>query len=248
MPMHVVGYETSASQASLIAITPIPDGLVQISGNDILVPAALPNACWASALINSSVATERAQLTSPSLRAVVPVDISPIATALNFGTFAVGMRWGYNPLPLVAQEPLDALVQNGAAVMNRVFVHFCDGPVKPVTGKQYAVRFTATSTLVTATWANSSIVFATSLPAGNYQVVGLRTWSANAVYARLFFKGSIWRPGAPAVTTEASNEWPDFRFGTYGVFDVFNNVTPPSIDIMGITDTAEQGYLDLIKI
>ena len=246
--MHVVGYETSASEAALTAITPIPDGTVQIQTNDILVPDKINNICWAAAMINSATATLRAQLTSPSLKAIFPVDISPIVNGLVFGSIPRGLRLGAGPLPLKPAEPLDVLIQNGAAVMNRAFLHFCDGPVAPVKGLILPIRFTTSITLATASWVNGAITFSTALPAGNYQVVGLRMWSANGVYARLFFKGSTWRPGAPMLNTEDNNEWPDFRFGNYGVWDQFNNVTPPSVDLMGITDTAQVGYLDLIKV
>lgn len=248
MPMHVVGYETSGSEAALTAITPIPDGVVQIQTNDILVPNGVNNICWAAAMINSAAATLRVQITSPSLKALFPVDVSPIANGLVWGSIPRGLRLGMGPLPLVVAEPLDVLVQNGAAVMNRAFIHFCDGPVKPVGGKILPIRFTAAASTSTATWVNSAITFSTSLPAGNYQVVGMRMWSANGVYARLFFKGSFFRPGCPMVNSEDNNEWPDFRFGNYGVWDQFNNITPPSVDVMGITDTAQVGFLDLVKV
>lgn len=248
MSMHVVAYESTASNAALTDLTPVTDGLVQISGNFIYVPKGLNNICYAAAMINSAAATLRAQMVTPSLRSLVPFDVSPIVNGLVFGSLPRALRMGYAPVPLVEQEPLEFLTQNGASVVNRGWAHFCDGPVKQVTGKAFTVRFTASASLVTATWVNSSLTFASTLPAGNYQVVGARVWSANSCYARFFFKGSIWRPGMPTANSEDNNEWPDWRFGTYGIWDVFNNVTPPSIDIHGITDTAEQGYLDLIKV
>lgn len=247
MPIHVAGYETSASNAALTAITPIQDGVVQIQGNDILVPAICNQLGYAVGMINSAAATLRVQLTSPSLKAFVPIDISPIVNGLVQPAVPLAMRWIDAPVPLVTAEPLDTLVQNGAAVMNRAFVWFTDGPWKPVTGTTYSIRFTAAATLVTATWVNSAITFATALPAGNYKVVGLRVVSTNGVAARLFFKGSFFRPGTPVVTVDGNNEWPDFRWGNSGVWDQFNNITPPSVDVMGITDTAQIGYLDIIK-
>ena len=246
--MHLFGYETSASEAALTAITPIPDGVVAIQTNDVLVPKGMNNLVWTAAMINSATATLRAQLVSPSLRATVPVDLSPIVNGLVFGSLPRIQHYFDSPLPLIELEPLDAFVQNGAAVMNRVFAQFADGPVKPVTGKIYTVRFTTSITELTATWQNGVLTFATTLPAGNYQVVGMRYWGANTVAARLFFKGSAWRPGVPALNAEDNNEWPRFRFGYSGVWDQFNNVTPPSIDAMGVTDTAQQGFLDLIKV
>ena len=139
--------------------------------------------------------------------------------------------------------------------MNRTFIEFCDGPVKPVTGKIYSVRGTLAASLVTASWVNSAITFGQTLPAGNYNVVGMKVWSANSCAARLFFvamaganSGSQWRPGCLTQNTEAQEGWADFRFGNTGVWGAFNNVTPPSVDVMGITDTAQVVYLDLIRL
>lgn len=218
-----------------------------ISGSDFRVPVAIPNICAAAALINSAAATLRAQVQAPSLRSVLNFDISPIANGLVFGSIPRMARLWQTPLPLAALEPLDVFIQNGAAVMNRAFLWMCDGPIKPVTGKVYTVRFTASITEVTATWANGVLTFGQTLPSGHYQVVGMRVWSANGVAARLFFVGGAWRPGVIMQNTEDNNEWPDFRYGNTGVWGEFDNTTPPSIDVMGITDTAQVGFLDLIK-
>ena len=244
---HTVGYELSASQAALTAITPIPDGTVAIAGTDVRVPKGMNNIICAAALINSAVATLRAQIQSPLLRSILNYDISPIANGLVFGTIPRLCRMWTVPLALAELEPLDVFVQNGAAVMNRAFIWLADGAIKPVTGKIYTVRCTASATLATATWVNSALTFQQTLPAGHYQLVGMRAWSANGVVARVFFVGGPWRPGVPMVNAEDNNEWIDFRFGTIGVWGEFDNTTPPSVDFMGITDTAQVVYLDLIK-
>jgi len=248
MPFHVLGWELSASNAALTDLVPIVDGIAQVSGNTFFVPKGMDYIVCATALINSPTATLRAQIITPSLRAVFPVDISPINNGLVFGSLPRIVPYFFNPLPIVDQEPLEVQTQNGAAVMNRIFLTIADAALKPTTGKIYTVRFTTSITLVTATWANGALTFGTTLPAGNYQVVGARVWSANGVYARFFFKGSFFRPGVPMINAEDNNEWSWHRMGNVGVFDQFNNVTPPSLDAMGVTDTAQQGYLDLIKV
>jgi hypothetical protein len=245
--IHTVAYETSASEAALTAITPVPDGTVAISGSDIRVPKALPNICAAAAVINSAAATLRAQVQAPSLRSVLNFDISPINNGLVFGSLARVARLWNTPLGLVPDEPLDVFVQNGAAVMNRALLWLCDGPPKSTTGKIYTIRATASITLATATWANGALTFGQTLPAGHYQVVGMRVFSANGVAARLFFVGGAWRPGVPVVNTENDNEWIDFRYGYTGVWGEFDNTVPPSVDVLGVTDTAQVIYLDLIK-
>lgn len=245
--IHTVGYETSASEAALTAITPIPDGTVAVISNDIRVPTQLPNVVCAAAMINSATATLRAQIQTPLLRSILNFDISPINNGLVFGSIPRLNRLWQNPLALAPLEPMDVFIQNGANVMNRAFIWLADGPVRPVTGKIYTVRCTAAATLATATWVNGTLTFQQTLPAGHYQCVGMRAWSANGVAARIFFIGYAWRPGAPMLNTEDNNEWPDFRFGNTGVWGEFDNTTPPSVDFMGITDTAQVVLLDLIK-
>src|SRR5215470_15918724 len=114
--MHMVAYETSASDAALTAITPVPDPTLRVTGNDILVPPQLPNIVLAAATINSVAATLRAEVQSPSLRATLNFDISPINNGLVFGSLPRMNRLWSTPLPLVGGEPLDVFVQNGAAV------------------------------------------------------------------------------------------------------------------------------------
>jgi len=248
MAMHMIGYETSASEAALTAITPIPDPTLRVTGNDFLVPDGMANLVLAAAMINSVTATLRAEVQSPSLRATLNMDVSPINNGLVFGSLPRLNRMWRTPVPLVVDEPLDVFVQNGAAVMNRAFLMLSDGPVNPVAGKIYSVRATGAAALATASWVNTSLTLAQTLPAGLYQCVGLRAWGANLVAARIFFVGSPWRPGVPAVNSEDNNEWGDFRYGNIGVLGQFKNTVPPTIDCMGITDTAQVFILDLIKV
>lgn len=244
----LVGYESTASLPALTAITPIPDPTVAVISNDIRIPVELPNMIGAFAAINSAAATLRAQIVTPSLRAIFPYDIGGIQQGLTSSNLIPMAQSWYNPVPLVGLEPMDAFFQNGAAVVNRAFVWLADGAIKPTTGKMYTVRATASATLVTASWVNSGgLVFASTLPTGHYQVVGFRSWSANQVAARIFFVGYPWRPGVPAQSAEVGVEWPIFRWGNMGVFGEFNNTVPPTVDFMGITDTAETLYFDLIK-
>lgn len=247
MPMHMVGYETSGSEAALTAITPIPDGTLRVAGNDFYVPSTLNQVCMAAAIINSAAATLRAQIQSPSLRALLNFDINPIANGLVFGALPRSQRMWKTPLQLTTNEPMDVFIQNGAAVMNRAFIILCDGPISPVAGKIYTVRATGAASLVTATWVNTVLTFSQTLPSGTYQVVGFRAQGANLVAARIFFVGGAWRPGTLALNLADNNEWPDFRYGNTGVWGQFDNTVPPTVDCMGITDTAQEFEFDLIK-
>lgn len=243
-----VAYESTASLAALTAITPVPDPTVAVIGNDIRIPVALPNMLGAAAMINSALGTPRMQIVTPSLRALVPFDVNPIINGLTFTNWLAFDNLLLSPVPLVGLEPMDAFAQNGAAVVNRLVVWLGDGPVKPTTGKIYTIRATSTSTLVTATWVNSgALTFASTLPTGHYQVVGFRAFSTNMVSARIFFVGYPWRPGVTGDASDGTAFNVPFRYGAAGVWGEFDNTVPPTIDTLGVTDTAQTMFFDLIK-
>lgn len=244
---HLLAYETSASLAALTSITPVPDGTVRVSGNDVYVPSQVNNIIMAAAMINSATATLRAQIQAPSLRALLNFDVNPIVNGLVFGSLPRCQRMWQTPLQLTPNEPLDFYFQNGAAVMNRGLIVLSDGPVRPVAGKIYTIRATGAATLVTATWVNTVLTFSQTLPSGRYQVVGFRAVGANLVAARIFFVGGAWRPGVPAANVSNDNDWPDFRYGNIGVFGEFDNTVPPTVDCLGVTDTTQEFEFDLIK-
>jgi hypothetical protein len=245
--LHTVAFETSASEAALTSITPVPDGTVAIISNDLRIPVQVPMIVAVAALINSAAATLKAELVSPKLRSIFPFDVSPIVNGLVFGSLPRYLRLWQNPLALDPLEALNFQFQNGAAVMNRGIVWLADKAVTPIGGKIFTVRATAAASLVTATWVNASLTFQNTLPAGHYQIVGMRAWSANGVAARLFVPSYAWRPGVPMVNAEDNNDAWEFRYGGVGVMAEFDHTVPPTVDFLGVTDTSETVFLDLIK-
>lgn len=248
MSIHTLAfYQAATANAALAAIPAVADGTVRVVTNDVYVPKGMANILAAAVLINSAAATARGQFQSPSLRALLNYDVSPIGNGLVFGSDpAMDQNWD-TPIPLMENEPLELWIQNGAAVVNQGIVWIGDGPVKPVTGKIYTLRFTTAITLSAGVWVNGPITFGQTLPAGHYQVVGLRVVGANLVAARLFFVGSGWRPGVLGSNLEANIDPVGFRGGQYGVIGEFDNTTPPTLDAFGVTDTTQIGYMDLIK-
>lgn len=245
---HLVGYEQSASLAALTAITAIPDPTVRVVTNDIYVPDKINMIVGCAAMINSAAATLRAEIQAPSLRATLNFDVSPIVNGLVFGTLPRSMRMWQTPLQLASNEPLEFFFQNGAAVMNRGLVLLADGPISPIKGKIFSVRATGAASLVTATWVNTALTFSQTLPAGTYQIVGMRAQGANLVAARVYCSGAAWRPGVYAANLSNDNDWPDFRYGNAGVWGQFDNTVPPTVDCLGVTDTSQEFIFDLIKV
>jgi hypothetical protein len=249
MSQHLAAWGASVNSAgALTNISAIADQAIFTSGNDIRVPTDLSKIVWEAAVSNQTGPTQ-GQVTSPSLRDLANLDIEPIVSGLVFGA-PPQIQWhGDSPRDLVPYESMDfaILATGGAAAQNYGLVQLSDSAIKPVTGEIFTIRGTLAIALALNTWVNGGITFKQTLPAGRYQVVGMRVSSANLVAARLVFIGQAYRPGVLGNTS--ANNVGDFRFrlgrpGVYGEFDINQ---PPTVDALGVTDVAQEIVLDLIK-
>jgi len=244
---HLSAFFQNVNNAlALLPIAAVPDQVVTVQGNDVRVPAGLTNIVGQAALINS-VTGLRAQIQSPSLRAIANVDVEPIINALVFGSPPEQTIHGDSPIPLQANESLNFAVANNAAVDNYGLVWIADGPLQAVKGSIYTVRATGAATLAAGAWVNTSLTFAQTLPVGRYQIVGVRARGANLVAARLVFIGGTFRPGVAALNAIGDLDPWYSRYGSMGVFGEFDSTTPPTVDCLGVTDAAQVFDFDLIK-
>lgn len=247
---HLAAWGQSSDLAGVLtALNAVQDPVLTTSGADIRVPKELPFIIGQAALLGNATPA-RAQISSPSLRAMVNLDIEPIVGALVFGSFPEQLVHPDSPIPVVANESLNfnAQATGGVATENYGLAWLADGPQQAVKGAIYTVRATAAVTLAANTWVNGNLTFAQTLPAGSYQVVGMRARGTNLVAARLVFVGGQWRPGVAAVNALGNVDPWAFRYGGLGVWGQFDNTTPPTVDCLGVTDSAQTFDLDLIKV
>ena len=247
---HTLGYEQSIDPANaFVAINAIREEMYFVNGVDFRIPTALPFIVGAAATINDA-SLVRAQLASPSLRVLANLDIEPVVQALVFGSPPEAIYHPEAPNPVTPDEALNFLVQSdpAAAAIHRGLVWLADGPLQPVTGNIFTVRATSAITLVTGTWVNGNLSFAQTLPAGQYQVVGLRARGTNLVAARLVFPEQMARPGVAAVNAigDLDPYWP--RYGRMGVWGQFPHTNPPTIGCLGVTDSTQVHLIDLLRV
>lgn len=249
MTMHLGAFaENIAQTVALQRITAVQDDTVFTQGDDMRVPRPLPFLVAEAGLITSAV-DGRCQIQSPSLRQVANIDILPLGTGLTFVTPEELSIHAQSPIPMRADESVNYLFgcTVAAAAIQYGFVWFSDGPVQPVVGNIYSVRFTATSAGTPTAWENISIAFEQDLPVGDYDVVGMQIHGAGLVVARLNFVGGAWRPGVPGGVTMVDNIGHQFRHGKMGVMGSFHTNTQPTLDVISATAAVTNvGVLDLI--
>jgi len=247
---HTIAWGQSIDPAGVLSpLDAIPETQLFSSGDDIRVPAKLPGLIGAAALENDASAA-RAQLQAPSLRVLTNLDIEPIVAAATFGNPPEVLFHPESLIPLDPDEALQFHVESNPAAPVQHFglVWLADGPQQVAEGRLFSVRATSAVAQSNTAWVNGTLTLAQSLPAGNYQVVGMRSRSADLVAARLVFTEQTNRPGVPAVNAIGDRDARAFRHGRSGVFGVFPNTIPPTVDVLGGAAVAQVHILDLIRL
>lgn len=245
-----VAYYESVDPAGLaVSLNAVADQHVFVSGDDVRVPQEMPYLMGACGLINDASAS-RIQMVSPSLRTVINVDVEPVVAALVLGSPPEATLYPDTPVPLMPFEALQAQAVSdpSSAVVHQVLAWLSDGPQPEVRGRIYTIRATSAITLSAGVWVNGALTFSQTLPVGRYQIVGMRARGTNLVGARLVFVGGINRPGVPACNAIGDNDIYWQRHGRMGVFGEFHTNTPPTVDCLGVTDTAQVFLFDLLRI
>jgi hypothetical protein len=242
-------YEDVDPAGALVTIAAVREETLFTNGPDLRVPTQLPNIIGAAALGNDA-SFARAQVQSPSLRILANLDVEPCVAALVFGSPPEESFWPVTPVGLTPDEALNFAVESNPAAgeVHHGLVVLADGPQLPVEGRIFTVRTTGAAALAAGAWVNTNLTFAQTLPAGRYQVVGMRARGTNLVAARLVFPEQVARPGVLAVNALADQDPYWTRFGRMGVFGEFPHTNPPTLDCLGVTDTSQVILLDLIRV
>lgn len=248
MTFHLAGYTQSQDSAVLINAAALADQSLQVNGNQIIVPNDLTTIIWAYALGPNA---SRAQLVSPSLRRIFNQEIFPLdVNAVATDQLALEL-FGGSPLQLDPGEPLEGWMAESNAAASRVTILAClaDAPPIPIVGDIHSIRVSSTGAAVANSWTNITLTFNDVLPSGTYALVGATLFSANMQAFRFVFKGGAYRPGAIGSSALSTRINPMFRYGAMGSWGEFENLTPPSVDVLcNGADASFQGVLDLVQI
>lgn len=249
MSFHLAAFYQSVTGAGTFTqLAAVPDQAIRTNGVDLVVPSGVANLLAEAALADTGTGA-LAQVQSPSLRQLANQDVQPVGTGAVFAGTPAFQFHGSSPRVLRSAESLNFAISatQAAAAADYGLVWLGDGPLAKTTGNIFTVHGTGSAKLAAGAWVNTPITFDDTLPAGTYNVVGFRAASPNMVAARLVLVGAAFRPGVIAVSTVGARDFPDFRMGRIGSFGSFDVNQPPTVECLGITDTAQDFTLDLIK-
>lgn len=245
-------FHTVAFQASLAATadtdTPAVTDNIMLIQNNHFVPQQDMQILYAYA---GAVTLLRSKFTSPTLRQYSPPFIRPIDTAASPSSRTPIADYRDYPMTIKALEELAVQSTDSAAGPNvcNVIVGLQYSPNIPAAnGQIITMRGTGTTTVTANAWSAAAITWADTLPAGNYQCVGLSGFSATGIAARLIFDQQYFRPGAVIGANDSIIPHHMFLKGGLGVWGNFTANRMPNVEMFCTSaDTAQTVYLDLVR-
>lgn len=244
--LHMIAFTATfgSAQATLAAANAVQDPTIRTSGNF----AYMPSVSSIVGVYANGAALSGAQLQAPSLKKLFNYDIAPLVVSATPVAPSVYQPHYLSPYMLQPNEGLEAFLTDTAGTIDYCIVELADGPVAPVSpAGALTIKATATIVGVAANWTNGTLTFSQTLPVGNYQLIGARVEAAGVVAARFFPVGGIYRPGVIVKQAIGDQDQYEDRYGGKGVLFTFNQLTPPSIDILGtVGSKSVVVYLDII--
>ena len=245
----VAWQDSVAGTAAYKQMAAVPDQHVRVAGNLIYVPDLNQ---LVSAYICGGTIGVGAYLDSPSIRRQNLIDIAPIVAALNPANSDGFEPDVSHPIALISREGLaiQRIESTTTSEVRTGFVLLADGPLSNIDGAIWTIRATATITSVISAWVNGALTLTQALPVGTYQLVGARCFCATGVCFRFVFPGYAWRPGGLCASAIGSKDPLGQRFGGWGSWGQFTELTPPTIELLAGTAAAQSPvvYMDVIKV
>ena len=243
------GQESRAGTTGFTPLAGVKDQHVRVDGDTIYIGAM--NKLIGAFLAGGTKADE-AYLDSPSLRRLCLLDMTPIEAAVNPTANESYMIHPMSPIALESNEGVKLYTQESDVdvEIRTGFIVIADDALAPVAGEMFTIQANATITSIVGTWVNSALTFRQTLPVGKYKLVGARCKAETGVAFRFVPIGESFRPGGLCVNAVGSKDPYVQRYGGMGEWCEFDQLTPPTVELLAGTAAAQnpEFYLDLIKV
>lgn len=246
---HLTGWfgTTPAAVQTAFDLPPLPEPNFHIQNSHVIIPKPMNLLlAWAGA-----AAMTQARFNSGSIRQVNPLYILPPELAVLPSSNGPLANWLSNPFRIVGPEELVAETgsSNAAGEKQKVLAWLTPDQITPIpSGPEYLLKFTSTTAAVIDAWTQLAIAFETSLPLGNYAVIGCEMFSTNLVAFRMIFDNMYWRPGALGKQAVQHRQRDVFFDGSLGLWGVFSTISLPRIEVLcNVADVAYTGWLKVVR-
>lgn len=238
----------TVAQTAEIDLPAITDSFFTIQNGHFL-PQRVMSIIYAAAM---GTLLTRCRISTPTLNVITSPYIRDVSPALNVGNPQIFANYSQDPLQVNPLEEVVVFQVDSAATSesNAAILGWLIQQSPQPAGNVYTIRGTAVGTLVAGAWTNvGTITWQNQLPTGIYAVVGAVFQSATGIAGRLLLENTPYRPGGLAITSITGRTDMLFRMGGLGTWGTFHNYAMPQVEMLGSAgDTAEEIYLDLVKI
>lgn len=221
-------------------IIPTPNGKFQILRDARIMGAyvGMPDGSKARIVLPSLTRLFYPQI-DPISTTVLPADNPPVIWYDGFGVTA----------PQTEELSIEVTRAGVGASPVAALVWLGFGQRSKPPGSIFTMRCTSAVTIAAGTWSLGSLVMESSLPAGDYAVVGMSAYGTNLLASRLVFPEQTFRPGVIAQGAQGEFNLPQFRQGRIGEFGRFKPYAQPQIEHLGVgAGAAQVVYLDLVQV
>lgn len=243
-------FNTTAGALTLSDSPAVTDGWATVTNNHFIMQENMDLLIAAG----FGITVTRLQLNLPHWRFVNQPEIVPVINTWD----GIEAREPYmlEPKKLTVNniDELQALVSTSATATGGALTALWLAPstrtLNIPAGDVYPCRFTASITGATGAWARGNITLDSTLPSGEYAVLGLDVVDAASQLARLRFQNYTMLPGTWVRNRATGSNSRVFRNGRLGNWGQFKNTAQPSLEIFSATGTAtaQTGVLDLVRV
>jgi hypothetical protein len=237
-------YQSSVTASALNQVTSVNSGVVPTLKSGFQCPTLH----YLMGVAGVGAHSHRFQTQAPSLRPFPYPDFMPVNVGTAIESRVKGVFMSQSPIPLNYTEEVDMYAYTGTTETTSACILFSDGPVVLAPNQStITVHATSSTTLVVSGWTSCALTLDQALPAGVYNLVGARAYSAHALYFKVLpAMGPLWTPGSTAVQTYDALDAPGSRYGGWGTWFSFQQNVLPSVSFYSFTaDTAEEVWCDL---
>lgn len=248
MSFHLIAWEASVTNAVETDMTPVQDSIMSIQNGHFMPQSN----SFIPFVYVGSANMSRARLITPKFRQITTPFIRPTNGALLPANLTQIADYASNPLQINGLEELQLMVLQGGGGAEVVYgvAGLMKSPMAPAPmGDVYTLRGTGTTTVTAKAWSQAAMTWQDTLPAGNYQVVGLSGVSTTGVAARLVFEQQTDRPGAIIGATDVITLPRQFQRGYLGSWGLFTGNRMPNVEFLcNAADTAQEIFLDFVRV
>lgn len=229
-------------------ITPVTDSVFLIQNSHFVPQSDLY--LFAAAAMEAT--PSRVRIVTASLRIPSTPWLRPLITGAIPPNIPVIPDYRANPLLLKALEEVQVWATSAIAMGNEHFTSLLfvgDTITPPPQGNIVTMRGTSTTAATVNAWTQLTMTWQDTLPFGQYGIVGLQHFSANAQACRLVVNGQLWRPGALSVNALGNYTHPMFTKGGLGLWGTFRSTAMPIPEVLcDAANATHEVYLEFVRM